>query len=70
MHAYGVPWNYNLDSHPLMDSVNFSPAQGAVWFIYNRLLTTRKLTTIWEKELASCKLNWDNLDGKKSCPSV
>lgn len=63
MCAYGVPWNCNLDSHPLMDCVNFSQTRGAVSFIYNRLLKHScgklPITTIWEKELAPCKLNWD-----------
>ncbi len=63
MHAYGVPWNCNLDIHPLMDCVNFSQTRAAVSFIYNKLLShgsaALPITTIWEKELAPYKPNWD-----------
>lgn len=39
----------NLDSHPLMDCVNVSQTQGVML----------PITTIWEKELAPYKPNWD-----------
>lgn len=63
MRAYGVPWNCNLDNHPLRDCVNFSQSRGSISCIYNKLLNydsvALPIITIWEKELSSYQLNWD-----------
>ncbi len=63
MRVYGVPWNCNMDDHPLMDCVNLSQTRGAVLLIYNKQFNLGSgalpITSIWEKELAPYNLNWD-----------
>lgn len=63
LRAYGVPWESNIQIHPIIKKLLISPFRGFVTFSYQWLSEANysniQIQTKWERDLAANCLDWD-----------